>query len=106
MVDGWRVFSLPIASDTGQKALAAEARFPAAVKIALTTDLEYLQALATLYTNENRPADAQRVLAQAMALPFPDNGATLKAAPSCSMRAADRSQALRSGDQSLHADAY
>ena len=79
-VDGWRGLFLAYARDhQDQKALAAEARFPAAVKIALTKDLEYLQALATLYTNENRPADAQRVLAQAMALPFPDNGATLKA---------------------------
>ncbi len=50
--------------------------FPAAVKAALDKDPEYLRTLATIYQAQNRNADAQRVLAQALALPFPDNGAT------------------------------
>ncbi len=77
--DGWRGLFLAYARDhQEQKALAVEARFPASVKASLARDPEYLQALATLYTTENRTADAQRVLAQAMALPFPNNGETLK----------------------------
>ncbi len=36
-------------------------------------------ALAGIYQAQNRPADAQRVLALALSLPFPDNGGTLLA---------------------------
>jgi tetratricopeptide (TPR) repeat protein len=78
--DGWRGLFLAYARDNqNQKAIAVQARFPASVKVALTRDPEYLRSLATIYQAENRTADAQRVLAQALALPFPNNGATLKA---------------------------
>jgi len=78
--DGWRGLFLAYARDgQNQKALATSARFPAAVKAALTKDPEYLRTLATIYHAENRNADAERVLAQALALPFPSNGANLKA---------------------------
>ena len=45
----------------------------------MANDPEYLRTLATIYHAENRDADAQRVLAQALSLPFPDNGTNLKA---------------------------
>ena len=78
--DGWRGLFLCYArSSQSDKALAVEARIPPAAKSALTKDAEYLRTLATLYQAANRPADAQRVLAQALALPFPGSGATLTA---------------------------
>jgi tetratricopeptide (TPR) repeat protein len=78
--DAWRGMFLSYARD-GQtdKALSIAARFPPPVKASLSRDPEYLQTLATIYRSQNRPADAQRVLAQALALPFPDSGANLKA---------------------------
>jgi tetratricopeptide (TPR) repeat protein len=77
--DGWRGLFLCYARDNqNDKALAVEARIPAPVKTALTRDPEYLRTLAIIYQAENRSADAQKVLAQSLALPFPDNGATLK----------------------------
>ena len=77
--DGWRGLFLSYARDNqNQNALAVEARFPATVKTALARDPEYLRSLATIYLADNRNDEAQRVLAQAMALPFPDNGTNLK----------------------------
>jgi tetratricopeptide (TPR) repeat protein len=77
--DGWRGLFLAYARDNQNlKAIAVQARFPAPVKVALARDPEYLRTLATIYRSENRTADAQRVLEQALALPFPNNGATLK----------------------------
>ena len=56
------------------------ARFPGGGEGgAMAKDPEYLRTLATIYQAQNRNADAQRVLAQALALPFPDNGTSLKA---------------------------
>jgi len=78
--DGWRGLFLCYArGNQNDKALAVETRIPAPVKTALTRDPEYLRTLATVYQIENRPADAQRVLAQALALPFPGGGLTLNA---------------------------
>jgi tetratricopeptide (TPR) repeat protein len=77
--DAWRGLFLAYArEDQNQKALAVSNRFPGAVKAALAKDPEYLRTLATIYHAQNRNADAQRVLAQALTLPFPENGATLK----------------------------
>jgi tetratricopeptide (TPR) repeat protein len=77
--DAWRGLFLAYARDgQNQKALAVEARCPATVKAALAKDPEYLRSLAALYNAENRPEDARRVLAVALALPFPDNGVHLK----------------------------
>jgi len=78
--DGWRGLFLSYARDNqNENALAVQGRFPASVKTALAKDPEYLRTLATIYLAENRNDEAQRILAQAMSLPFPDNGATLKA---------------------------
>jgi tetratricopeptide (TPR) repeat protein len=78
--DGWRGLFLAYARDgQNQKAIAVSARFPAPVRAAMAKDPEYLRTLATIYQAENRPADAQRALAQALSLPFPDNGTNLKA---------------------------
>jgi tetratricopeptide (TPR) repeat protein len=76
-VGGWRGLFLAYARDNqNEKATAVQARFPASVKAALAKDPEYLRTLATLYRAENRNADAQRVLTEALALPFPGNGTT------------------------------
>jgi thioredoxin-like negative regulator of GroEL len=77
--DAWRGLFLAYARDgQNQKALAVSARFPGAVKAALARDPEYLRTLATIYHAQNRNADAQRVLALALSLPFSGNGASLK----------------------------
>ena len=78
-LDAWRGLFLAYARDgQNQKALTVSARFPASVKAELVKDPEYLRTLATIYQAQNHNADAQRVLAQALALPFPDNGTNLK----------------------------
>lgn len=78
--DAWRGLFLAYARDhQNAKALAIEARLPQVIRNNLAKDPEYLRTLATLYQAENRAADAERVLAQALAMPFPENGTTLKA---------------------------
>ena len=78
--EAWRGLFLAYARDgQDKKALAVALRFPPAVKAALGKDPDYLRTLATLYHSEGRTADAQHVLAQALSLPFPDNGTSLKA---------------------------
>ncbi len=78
--DGWRGLFLAYANDKQyEKALAIPASFPDRVKSALAKDPEYLRTLAAVYQATNRNADAERVLAEALALPFPNNGVTLKA---------------------------
>jgi tetratricopeptide (TPR) repeat protein len=78
--DAWRgLFFANARNGENEKALAIADRFPPAVKTSSATNPEYLRTLATIYRAENRPADAQRVLAQALALPYPNNGTDLKA---------------------------
>ncbi|HKN23181.1 MAG TPA: tetratricopeptide repeat protein, partial [Terracidiphilus sp.] len=78
LLEAWRGLFLAYAHDNqNAKALAIAARFPAQVKASLDKDPEYLHALAGIYQAQNRPAEAQRILALALALPFPDNGALL-----------------------------
>ncbi len=78
--DGWRGLFLAYAQDRqNDEALAVEARLPTSVKDALTRDPEYLRELAAIYLSENRTAEAQRTLAEALALPFPGNGSALNA---------------------------
>lgn len=78
-LDGWRGLFLAYARDNqNQKALATLDHYPPRVRLALERDPEYLRTLATIYQADGRNADAQRVLVQALALPFPDNGSTLK----------------------------
>jgi tetratricopeptide (TPR) repeat protein len=77
--DGWRGLFLACAqASQNDKALAVAERFPASVRASLDKDPEYLRTLAAIYQAQGRTADAGRVLALALALPFPDNGSTLK----------------------------
>jgi tetratricopeptide (TPR) repeat protein len=77
--DAWRGLFLSYArNNQNQQALAVVARFPAAIKTGVNRDPDFLRTLATIYEANGRDADAQRVLAQALALPFPDNGSNLK----------------------------
>ena len=78
-VDGWRGLFLAYArNDQNAQAISTQARFPGSVKTALQRDPEYLRTLAAIDQSMGKPADAQRVLAQALNLPFPENGSTLK----------------------------
>ncbi len=78
-LDGWRGVFLSYARDHQyQKALSTAGRYPARVRLALARDPEYLSSLASIYEAQGRSADAEHVLAQALALPFPDNGTSLK----------------------------
>ncbi len=77
--DGYRGLFLSLARDNqNQQAMAVYNRFPAAAKTALNQDPDMLRTLAGIYHSMGRDGDAQRILAQALALPFPDNGAQLK----------------------------
>jgi len=77
--DGWRGLFLADAN-AGQNdaALAVVARAPAPIHSALNRDPDYLRSLAAIYQAQGRAADAERVLALALQLPFPGNGATLQ----------------------------
>jgi len=75
----WRGLFLAYARDgQNDKAMAVMGRLPGGVRASLGRDPEYLRTLAGIYQAGHRNADAQRVLAQALALPFPANGAMLK----------------------------
>ena len=78
LLEAWRGLFLAYAHDNQNvKALDLAARFPAKVKASLDKDPEYLHALAGIYQAQNRPADAQRILALALTMPFHDNGTLL-----------------------------
>ncbi|MGA3332979.1 MAG: cellulose synthase subunit BcsC-related outer membrane protein [Terracidiphilus sp.] len=77
--DGWRGLFLACArASQNDKALAVAERFPASVRASLNKDPEVLRTLAAIYQAQGRTADAGRVLALALELPFPDNGSALK----------------------------
>jgi tetratricopeptide (TPR) repeat protein len=77
--DAWRNLFLSYARDNqNQQAMTLMSRFPASVKAKLNTDPDYLRTLASIYQAKGDDASAQKVLAQALALPFPDDGAMLK----------------------------
>jgi cellulose synthase operon protein C len=77
--DAWRGLFLALAQENKNKeALAVQAKLPQPVEDALSRDPEYLRTLAAVFRAEHRDADAQRVLGEALALPFPNNGANLK----------------------------
>ncbi|MGA2168951.1 MAG: cellulose synthase subunit BcsC-related outer membrane protein [Terracidiphilus sp.] len=79
-MDAWRGLFLAYARDNqAAKAVAVTVRLPAPVRAALARDAEYLRALAAIYRAQNCNAEAQHVLAQAMSLPSPGNGTTLRA---------------------------
>ena len=72
--DAWRGLFLAYSRDSkNEQAMAVSGRFPTEVRTALSRDPEYLRTLATIYRAEGRNADAERVLNEALALPFPDN---------------------------------
>jgi tetratricopeptide (TPR) repeat protein len=78
--EAWRGLFLAYARNSkNEQAIAVSGRFPGGVRATLDKDPEYLRTLATIYRAEGRNADAQRVLTEALALPFPDNGSSLKA---------------------------
>ncbi|WP_263352282.1 cellulose synthase subunit BcsC-related outer membrane protein [Acidicapsa acidisoli] len=78
-LDAWRGLFLSYArNNQTQQAMSLMTRFPASVKANLNRDPDYLQTLAGMYQAMGRDADAQKTLAQALALPFPDNGSALK----------------------------
>jgi tetratricopeptide (TPR) repeat protein len=78
--DAWRGLFLAYARDSkNEQAMTVSGRFPTEVRAALNKDPEYLRTLATIYRAEGKNAEAERVLNEALALPFPDNGSTLKA---------------------------
>ncbi len=78
--EAWRGLFLAYARDSrNEQAMVVEGRTPAGARASLNRDPEYLRTLATIYRAEGRNADAQRVLTEALALPYPDSGSTLKA---------------------------
>ncbi len=69
---GWRGLFLAYARENDyQQALATMGRFPAPVRAAVSKDPDYLRTLASIYQAQGRTAEAQRVLTEALALPFP-----------------------------------
>jgi tetratricopeptide (TPR) repeat protein len=76
----WKgLFAAQAQGGNPQDAVATAKRFPPAVSVELSRDPEYLQTLAAAYTAAGQDDQAERVLAQALNLPFPDNGRNLKA---------------------------
>jgi tetratricopeptide (TPR) repeat protein len=61
------------------EALATDKRVPAKVRVELLHDPDYLRTLASVDTATGHDADAQRVLQNALNLPFPNGGKGLKA---------------------------
>jgi tetratricopeptide (TPR) repeat protein len=77
--DAWRGLFLAYARDNqDDKAIAVSTHLPSPVSETLGKDPEYLRTLAVIYHRDHRNDDAQRVLAQALSLPFPADGAKLK----------------------------
>lgn len=75
-LNGWRGLFLAHARGGRQaQAFEVQGRFPASVRAALDRDPEFLQTLAALDQAAGRPAEAQRVLAAALALPAPRGAA-------------------------------
>jgi tetratricopeptide (TPR) repeat protein len=77
-VEGWRgLFTAEYMMGDAPAALSTVQRLPAPVRAKLASDPEYLTNLAAAYNAVGDQSDSQRVLAQAMELPFPDNGAKM-----------------------------
>lgn len=76
----WRgLFLAETQSADPNAALATSQRFPPDVRGELAKDPDFLRSLAAAYTAAGQDAQAQQVLAQALNLPFPDNGRNMKA---------------------------
>ncbi len=77
---GWRgLFLAYQQAGNPKEALAVSRRIPPAIQSSSSKDPEYLRTLAAAYTSAGQDADASRVLAQALNLPFPENGRGMKA---------------------------
>jgi predicted Zn-dependent protease len=76
----WRgLFMAQFAAGTPAQALDTNQRIPPAIHAQLMQDPNFLRTLASAYTAVGREPEAQRVLAQALELPFPAGGHGLKA---------------------------
>ena len=76
----WRgLFTAQVQASQYSDALATARSLPPSVRDDLAQDPEYLRNLSSAYTATGQDAEAQRVLAQALTLPFPDNGRNMKA---------------------------
>ena len=76
---GWRGLFLSTArANDNRQATAILGRMPSGIHANLNRDPEFLQALAGIYQSQGRASDAQKTLALALSLPFPDQGADLK----------------------------
>ena len=74
----WRgLFLAKSASGSAQAALDVNDRMPRSVRSQLETDPDYLRALAEDNLAVGRKAEADRIIAQALALPFPNEGRDL-----------------------------
>ncbi|MFT4114262.1 cellulose synthase subunit BcsC-related outer membrane protein [Silvibacterium sp.] len=79
-VDAWRgLFNAQVQSSQYSDALATSRSLPPVARDAMAQDPQYLTNLAAAYKATGQDAEAQRVLAQALSIPFPDNGKNLKA---------------------------
>lgn len=77
--DAWRgIYLAQTNLHQNTQAMATLNKMPAALRAKMNSDPAILSGLAQMYLQAGRTADAQRALAQALALPFPDNGANLK----------------------------
>ncbi len=74
----WKgLFMAQSAADDMQAALDTNARIPKKVLMQLQTDPDYLHTLAQDYLATGKKTDADRVVAQALSLPFPNEGRDL-----------------------------
>jgi tetratricopeptide (TPR) repeat protein len=71
--------SAQLQSGDNAAALATVKRIPPQVRAQLARDPEYLRTLSAVYLASGQDDDAERVLEQALNLPFPDNGRNMRA---------------------------
>lgn len=77
--EAWRgLFNAQVQGGKAADALETSRRLPSAIKAELQHSREYLRELAAAYTANGQTDEAKSTLDQALALPFPDNGRTLK----------------------------
>jgi tetratricopeptide (TPR) repeat protein len=76
----WRgLFTAQVQASQFSDALATARSLPPSIRDGLAQDPEYLRNLSSAYTATGQDAEGQRVLAEALTLPFPDNGRNMKA---------------------------
>jgi cellulose synthase operon protein C len=78
--EAWRgLFMAQLDAGKAPQALQTEERLPPAVRVELMRDFGFLRSLASAYSAVGRDDDAQRVLNDALNLPFPQGGHALQA---------------------------